>query len=274
VCLQLEPMVQRVAMAHYRFYIICAFILFAVLEDDATSNVEFVHKCIDSRYHKTTPGKEGVEFVGSCKPWTNYSCCTANTSSKIHADVLYSLHKMVLDQCPTIKNMSSKCREHFKHDTCFYECSPNLSPWIVRDGVSKVTRKERAMHIPLCADDCDQWFHDCKDDYTCSGNWGNSSSWNWKKKGSPEMCTQPCKTFSEYYKNPKTFCEKIFNYSFAYGSNNRSECMQLWPKSWEDNLPVAKFYAKLKQPTASAFNFGPTWFAVMFLPLFSWIVNY
>jgi len=233
-------------MAHSRFYIYCTLILLAVLAHEATTNARLVHKCIKSRNHKTTPSKEIIDFVGSCKPWTDYSCCTKNTSEKIHADGLLSLYKMVLDQCPTIKPMSEKCKQHFKHDTCFYECSPNLGPWIARDRVSKYTRRERFIDIPLCADDCDQWFQDCKDDYTCSGNWGDSSSWNWKKRGSPEMCTQPCKTFSEYYKNPKTFCEKIFDRSFAYGSNNRSECMQLWPQSWRDNLPVAQLHAKVK----------------------------
>ena len=233
-------------MAHCRVYTISTLILLAVFAYGATTNTGFVYKCMDAKYHKDAPSKEGMALVGGCEPWTDYSCCTAETSEKIRADVLMSLYKMVLDQCPTIKPMSEKCKQHFKHDTCFYECSPNLGPWIERDRVSKYTRRERFMHVPLCADVCDQWFQDCKDDYTCSGNWGDITSWNWKKKGSPEMCTQPCKTFSEYYKNPRTFCAKIFNHSFKYGSNNRSECMQLWPQSWRDNLAVAKLYAKLK----------------------------
>ena len=236
----------------------------------AASANDYLDKCIDSKNHKSKPGPEGKDFIGSCKPWSNHSCCTTNTTEKIEADGILSLYNMLLDQCPTIKIMSDKCRKHFKHDTCFYECSPSLGPWVVKDEVSKVTRKERAMHIPLCADDCDQWFHDCKDDFTCSGNWGNSSGWNWKKKGTPAMCTQPCKTFSQYFGNPKVFCEKLFNYSYKYGSKNKSECMQLWPKSWRDNLPVAQMHAKLresKDPKAFAINLRPTWFQVAVISL-------
>lgn len=227
----------------------------------AKSANEYLDVCIDSKNHKSTPGHEGKDFVGSCKPWSNHSCCTTNTSAKIEADGILSLYNMLLDQCPSIKSMSAKCSQHFKRDTCFYECSPNLGPWVVKDDVSKVTRKERAMHIPLCADDCDQWFHDCKDDYTCSDNWGDSSNWNWKKKGTVGMCTKPCKTFSQYYRNPKTFCEKIFNYSYKYGSNNRSTCMQLWPKSWKDNLDVTEMYAKIRaaETRGSAYATLPSW---------------
>lgn len=32
-------------------------------------------------------------------------------------------------------------------------------------------RKERFFNVPLCASDCDKWFDDCKDEYTCVDNW-------------------------------------------------------------------------------------------------------
>ena len=256
-------------MTSLRSYLIRIILMLVVFSIAVSASNGFVHKCIDSKHHKSSPGPEGRDFVGSCKPWSNYSCCTTNTSAKIHADGILSLYNMVLDQCPSVKNMSDKCRKHFKRDTCFYECSPNLSPWVVTDKVSKKTRKERAMHIPLCSDDCDQWFHDCEDDYTCSGNWGNITGWNWKKKGTPAMCTQPCRTFFDYFRNPKTFCEKIFNYSYKYGSSNKSECMQLWPKSWKDNLEVAKLFAKRKQIKDFATSLRPIRVELILFPLFA-----
>eukprot|EP00794_Sanderia_malayensis_P007232 gene7232-8040_t len=220
---------------------------------------------VSVRNHKAKPGPEGKAFLGHCQPWATHSCCTNDTSTKIAKDGILSLYNMLLDQCPQIKNMSDKCRSHFKKDTCFYECSPNLAPWIVKDTVSKVTRKERIAHVPLCSSQCDQWFEDCKFDYTCSGNWGDSSGWNWKKRGTPQMCKQPCKTFKEYYKGPKTFCEKIFNYSFKYGSDNTSECMSMWPTSWRDNLPVARKHAAERianNPIGFAEHARSCWFQI------------
>ena len=259
-------------MTILRSYLALTLAALVIFSCAAAGSSDFEHTCISSKYHKSKAGREGQDFIGSCKPWSNYSCCTTNTSAKIDADGLFSLYNMLLDQCPSIKNMSESCKRHFKRDTCFYECSPNLSPWIVIDSVSKRTRKERAMHIPLCSDDCDQWFHDCKDDFTCSGNWGNISGWNWKQKGTPAMCTQPCRTFSHYYSNPKIFCEKIFNYSYKYGSDNKSECMQLWPNSWKDNFPVAKLYAKRKQIKDFSSALRPLWFEIASLLVFGWIL--
>ncbi len=242
------------------------------LSASSASVDQYLDKCVLSKNHKQKPGREGKAFAGHCSPWSDHSCCTSDTAEKIEKDTILSLYNMLLDQCPTVKNMSSKCRRHFKKDTCFYECSPSLAPWIVEDKVSKVTRKERIVGVPICADECEQWFDDCKFDYTCSGNWGNSSGWNWKKKGTPAMCKQPCKTFKDYYKNPKTFCEKLFNHSFKYGSKNASECMSLWPSSWKDNQAVARKFAleRMKNhPTAFAENVHPHWLHVALFVIFS-----
>ena len=122
-------------------------------------------------------------------------------------DVILSLYSI-----PSRK-MSGKCRVHFEIDTCFYECSPNLAPWIVKDTVSKVSRKEKLHNVPLCASDCDQWFEDRKVDYTCNDNWNNT--WNWTNKCIPQMCTKQCKTFKEYLQGPKNFCQTIYDHSLS-----------------------------------------------------------
>lgn len=201
--------------------IIAIFLLKIVATED------ILNKCISSKKHKTLPGPEGRALSAfHCQAWNNHSCCTWNTTSSIDKDGTLSLYNMLWDQCPQKKNMSEKCKRHFEKDTCFYECSPNLGPWIEVDPISKVTRKERVVNVPICASDCDQWYHDCMFDYTCNDNWG--MNWNWKKKGTTDMCPKSCKTFREYFSGPKKFCELIFNHSLKY-ETDKNKCMNLSP---------------------------------------------
>lgn len=113
--------------------------------------------------------------------------------------------------------MKPACKRHFIQDTCLYECSPNLGPWIqeVRvppicspdissrrpccsgaiqgwaaespepepfppsDGpqVNQSWRKERILNVPLCREDCESWWEDCRTSHTCKSNWHRG--WNW-----------------------------------------------------------------------------------------------
>uniref|UniRef100_A0AAV2J0M0 Folate receptor-like domain-containing protein n=1 Tax=Knipowitschia caucasica TaxID=637954 RepID=A0AAV2J0M0_KNICA len=54
--------------------------------------------------------------------------------------------------------MSSQCKKHFIQDTCFYECSPHLGPWI--EEANQSWRKERISNVPLCLEDCESWYED------------------------------------------------------------------------------------------------------------------
>ena len=214
-----------------------------------TTEDELLNKCISSANHKNVPGVEGKAIQGDhCTPWQNRSCCTWNTTSDIDKDGTLSLHNIVLDQCPKLKNMSDKCKQHFKRDTCFYECSPNLGPWIVEDPKSKKTRKERMAGVPLCSSDCDRWYNDCKEEYTCNDNW--SKNWNWTNKGTPQMCTKQCKRFKEYFKSAKEFCQDLFDGSFKYHDTD-ANCMNLTPVG-DKNLNVARNKAKEMAAGSSA----------------------
>ncbi|XP_028401832.1 folate receptor beta-like [Dendronephthya gigantea] len=185
--------------------------------------VNFLDRCVDTNYHKRTPGPE--MNVQECVPWRAHACCTKNTTEAIKKDGGITLYNMMWDHCG---NLSKKCRDYFIKDTCFYSCSPNLSPWIVKDNIPKKARSERIMNVPLCSDDCDGWFEACKDDSTCSDNWGET--WMWSKEGN--QCKLKCKRFKDYFKDPVTFCNKIFNYSFVYTSGEHGkDCMTLWPDS-------------------------------------------
>ena len=204
-------------------------LIFLMVTDEASSSTtnELLDKCISSKNHKNTPGPEGNALAAiDCQAWNSKSCCTWNTTSLIDRDGTLSLYGIIWDQCPQMSKMSDKCKRHFQRDTCFYECSPNLGPWIEVDPVSQVQRKERMKNVPLCASDCIAWYDDCLFDYTCNDNWGKN--WDWSKKGTPGMCKKPCKTFAEYFPDPKVFCEKLFNYSFEYESDELN-CMNLVP---------------------------------------------
>ncbi|XP_002168605.4 folate receptor gamma [Hydra vulgaris] len=221
-------------MKMWIFYV--TFIVFITIA--CGNNIEsFLNKCISSKYHKAKPSYEGRPLNGKhCQYWNNNSCCTWNTTSKIEQDGHLSLHGIIWDQCPQ-KNMSEKCWQHFMQDTCFYECSPNLGPWIQVDTKSKKTRKERILNVPLCASDCDKWYDDCFDDYTCNDNW--ETDWNWSMKGTINMCPKECKKFGDYFKSSKDFCEKLFNYSFKY-EKNKDKCMRLAPEGDYNNLVALK----------------------------------
>ena len=209
---------------------------------ESSSVDKLLNKCISSKNHKNVPGKEGKVMEGDhCTPWQNRSCCTWNTTKDIDKDGILSIHNIVLDQCPKFKTMSDKCKQHFKRDTCFYECSPNLGPWIVKDLVPRKTRKERMIGVPICRSDCDLWYSDCSDEYTCNDNW--AKNWNWTNKGTPQMCTKQCKKFKEYFKTAKEFCENLFDGSFKYHDGKDENCMNLTPVG-DKNLNVARNKAR------------------------------
>uniref|UniRef100_A0A8C5IYG7 Folate receptor-like domain-containing protein n=1 Tax=Junco hyemalis TaxID=40217 RepID=A0A8C5IYG7_JUNHY len=112
-----------------------------------------------------------VPSVLQCSPWKDNACCTANTSLEAHKDQSY-LYNFNWNHCGV---MPPQCKRHFIQDTCLYECSPNLGPWIQQADSS--WRKERILHVPLCREDCEEWWQDCRDTLTCKENW--HKGWNW-----------------------------------------------------------------------------------------------
>lgn len=47
-------------------------------------------------------------------------------------------------------------------------------------GISQVDqswRKERILDVPLCKEDCQQWWEDCRTSSTCKSNW--HKGWDW-----------------------------------------------------------------------------------------------
>ncbi|KAG8137147.1 putative Folate receptor alpha-like protein [Naja naja] len=133
----------------------------------AAAQESMLNVCMDAKHQKTKPGKED-KLHEQCAPWKNNACCTLNTSQAAHQDASY-LYNFNWNHCGA---MSEKCKKHFIQDTCLYECSPNLGPWISKE-------------------DCENWWEDCQDDMTCKENWHRG--WNWTE----DLCE---KIWSNSYK--------------------------------------------------------------------------
>ncbi|UYV64180.1 FOLR1 [Cordylochernes scorpioides] len=145
----------------------CAFLLLLPLALGQRSRDELLNWCLDAKNHKSKPGPEDVLF-NQCSPWREKSCCTPQTTKDLHLTKMYNMN---YNHCPKPdgSDLSAKCFRHFIQDHCFYECEPNIGPW-----VNKTDRKmaeERFTNVPLCQSDCQSWFEACKDDYTCVDNW-------------------------------------------------------------------------------------------------------
>jgi hypothetical protein len=55
-----------------------------------------------------------------------------------------------------------------------------LEPDLLLTKISQVNqnwRKERILDVPLCKEDCQRWWEDCRTSSTCKSNW--HKGWNW-----------------------------------------------------------------------------------------------
>ncbi|XP_062481276.1 folate receptor gamma-like isoform X2 [Pezoporus occidentalis] len=226
--------------------------------------------CMDAKHHKTKPGPEGMLYE-QCAPWKDNACCTANTSLEAHRDQSY-LYSFNWNHCGV---MPPRCKRHFIQDTCLYECSPNLGPWI--DQADSSWRRERILHVPLCREDCEQWWEDCKDFVTCKENW--HKGWNWATGTNRCPWGSMCRPFSQVFPRPKDLCEKIWSNSYRYSTEQRGSgrCIQMWfdPAQGNPNVVVAKYYAWKKRsagmetaaPESSGAEGALPWPVLVLLPL-------
>ncbi|NWR43283.1 FOLR1 protein, partial [Regulus satrapa] len=215
--------------------------------------------CMDAKHHKGQPGPEG-KLYEQCSPWKDNACCTANTSLEAHRD----LYNFNWNHCGV---MPAKCKRHFIQDMCLYECSPNLGPWIQQ--VNSSWRRERILHVPLCKEDCEEWWEDCKDALTCRDNW--HKGWNWATGWNRCPWGSMCRPFSQVFPRPEELCEKIWSGSFRYSPERRGSgrCIQMWfdPAQGNPNAVVAKYYAWRKRASpAQEGSMAPAGRAVRALP--------
>ncbi|KAL0629946.1 Sperm-egg fusion protein Juno [Plecturocebus cupreus] len=246
-----------------------------------------------------------------CIPWKDNACCTFRTSWEAHLDVS-PLYNFSLFHCGLLM---PGCRKHFIQAICFYECSPNLGPWIrpvgslgwevggrsvqcpvimltasafilsyadaskmlLRTGgvISLWTRaepeapagephggdcsdnsydymqaapsgqEERVVNAPLCREDCEEWWEDCRTSYTCKSNWRGGWDWSQGKNRCPRGAQ--CLPFPHYFPTPADLCEKTWNNSFKASPErqNSGRCLQKWfePAQGNPNVVVARLFA-------------------------------
>lgn len=134
--------------------------------------------------------------------------------------------------------------------------------------INQKFRKERFIDVPLCATDCDHWFNDCAEDYTCTKNWGRNFDW----KGGINKCPvgSTCKPFNQIFKDSKEFCETIWDNSFKYTSNS-DYCMRLWFNSTMQNPNDKVSEWKVEQLLNSSIRITFNQFVLSMAVLTSWI---
>ncbi|XP_037631492.1 folate receptor isoform X1 [Sebastes umbrosus] len=207
-------------------------------------SLDKLNMCMDAKHHKVNPGPEG-QLYQQCAPWRDNACCTANTSTEAHEDNSY-LYNFNWNHCGV---MSPQCKKHFTQDTCFYECSPHLGPWI--QPADQSWRKERILDVPLCKEDCHDWWEDCKNDFTCKTNW--HKGWDWSSGVNKCPADSKCRKWTEVYPTPKSMCEQIWSNSYLYTTHTKSSgrCMQLWFTGTNPNKKVAEYYLNNAQQNQS-----------------------
>ncbi|KAF6216674.1 hypothetical protein GE061_001020 [Apolygus lucorum] len=151
---------------------------------------------MDTSRHKAIASPEG-KLYKTCSVYEGLSCCTNTTALRIHGDDLYKFQNVVCKK----EALSPECKKYFLKDACFYECSPDLSPYLsVEEGLKRV---------PLCQSNCDNWFAACQNDFTCTKDW---------KKAMNETSTcssaDKCQTVKDKFQNAKNFCEKVWANSY------------------------------------------------------------
>uniref|UniRef100_A0A8D1S3C5 Folate receptor 3 (gamma) n=3 Tax=Sus scrofa TaxID=9823 RepID=A0A8D1S3C5_PIG len=218
----------------------------------ARAKSDMLNVCMDAKHHKPKPSPED-KLHDQCSPWRKNSCCSVNTSLEAHKDISY-LYRFNWDHCG---KMEPACKRHFIQDTCLYECSPNLGPWI--QEVNQKWRRERILNVPLCKEDCQIWWEDCRTSYTCKSNW--HKGWNWTSGYNQCPVSAACHRFDFYFPTPAALCNEIWSHSFEVSSYSRGSgrCIQMWfdPAQGNPNEAVARYYAENGDAGAVAQGIGP-----------------
>uniref|UniRef100_A0A452TQC4 Folate receptor beta n=1 Tax=Ursus maritimus TaxID=29073 RepID=A0A452TQC4_URSMA len=122
------------------------------------------------------------------------------------------------------------------------ERSPPSSP---PTQVNQSWRRERFLHVPLCKEDCQRWWEDCRTSYTCKANWHRG--WDWTSGINKCPAKTTCRTFEAYFPTPAALCEGLWSDSYQASNYSRGSgrCIQMWfdPAQGNPNEEVARFYA-------------------------------
>ncbi|XP_074256387.1 folate receptor gamma-like [Saimiri boliviensis] len=117
--------------------------------------------------------------------------------------------------------------------------------WGLIRQVNQSWRKERILNVPLCKEDCERWWEDCRTSYTCKSNW--QKGWNWTSGINECPAGAVCRTFESYFPTPAALCEGLWGHSYKVSDydGGSGRCIQMWFDSAQGNPneEVARFYA-------------------------------
>ncbi|KAL8598760.1 hypothetical protein ACOMHN_033323 [Nucella lapillus] len=178
---------------------------------------EIMNTCLDGQNHKSKPGPEASLF-GHCSPWAKRSCCTEESAQGMAMDRAWL--KFDWHHC---RPLSPACTQQFTKDLCFYECSPNVGPYLVPD--KRKIRNQRYLNVPMCQRTCDTWWEACKYDLTCSDNWLRNFNWSTGINKCPTG--SKCDTFLKIFGDASSFCEGIWGHGFKVVPDSE-DCFRLW----------------------------------------------
>ncbi|PIK49839.1 putative folate receptor gamma [Apostichopus japonicus] len=179
---------------------------------------KYLNRCMAGISHKDFPGPE-PNLHDQCAPWADRACCDPVTTFQFHTHETW--YNFDWNHCE--KELSASCQRWMVQDLCFYECSPNVAPWLVEHRIS--IRDERFVGVPLCKSECDLWFSACKNDYTCKDDW--SKGWNWTTGTNKCPEGSQCSTFQDTFETAENFCQNLWGGSFEV-VDDEEQCMFLW----------------------------------------------
>ncbi|XP_071951641.1 folate receptor gamma-like [Antedon mediterranea] len=229
---------------------------------------DYLNRCLDGVNHKTKPGPESSLF-SKCSKYKELSCCTEETTKGLHDSdswLNFNWH-----HCG---ELSSACTDFLTHDLCFYECSPNIGPWLVPHNIS--IRNERYKGIPLCESECNAWWDACRYDTTCMENW--TKGWDWSTGVNVCPAGTTCRTFEETFGSASNMCHQIWGGAFNATPDNE-QCMVYYFNGVNPNREVARYYAEQMvfnngNPTNSAVETSTTIFIFLFSLVFYILHHY
>ncbi|XP_055970788.1 sperm-egg fusion protein Juno [Sorex fumeus] len=184
--------------------------------------------CLQGPHHKAEPSPE-KELFQECAPWEPRACCSAETSFSAHLDGS-QLYNFSFSHCGLLP---PACQRHFARAACFYECSPNLGPWVRKWGtggwVPAPGGGQRVLAVPLCREDCEQWWQDCRTALTCRSHW-HSGGWHWSRGRSRCPAGAPCRPFPAIFPTPALLCAGVWDGAFRASPELRTSgrCLRKW----------------------------------------------
>lgn len=174
---------------------------------------KIIEKCpSNERYLKNVKKNSYFHKILICNHWVESICCSDDTLTKIKNEDTLSLYKLSRDHC---KPLSQECKNYFQKYMCLSECGGIFGSFLKFKKTNSIT--ESTYHnIPICENDCNNWFQACYNDMTCSKNWLKKGFI--KNKEGNFVCknSNDCKPFNKMFKNSNEFCKNIYNSKHFY----------------------------------------------------------